>query len=178
MRLRFWVIIYIFYSCLTCPHQGLAQETTKPVSGGLLKSPFNVEGTGPGITFTEPSMLSASLQAEIEQKGFATIHIEFDTGQYSLKPEHLPTIDSITELLQKNPSWNLQIEGHTDNQGTARRNIELSQRRAKTIQDGLVAKGIATGRLESAGFGQEKPVADNNTETGRAQNRRVELHKK
>ena len=71
----------------------------------------------------------------------------------------------------------LAVEGHTDNAGTPAHNQQLSEARAHTVAATLTAQGIAADRLQPAGFGQTKPLADNATEAGRAQNRRVELVK-
>jgi len=72
----------------------------------------------------------------------------------------------------------LTIEGHTDSSGSDAHNLDLSQRRAESVKASLVAGGIAADRLLTRGFGESKPVADNVTELGRAQNRRVELVKR
>ena len=82
------------------------------------------------------------------------------------------------KLLQDNPTLRLAVEGHTDNAGTPGHNQQLSEARAQAVRATLVAKGIAANRLQAAGFGQTQPLANNATEQGRAQNRRVELVKR
>jgi outer membrane protein OmpA-like peptidoglycan-associated protein len=72
----------------------------------------------------------------------------------------------------------VSIEGHTDNVGTASSNKTLSENRAKSVLDAIVARGIEKSRLSAKGWGQEKPIGDNKTEEGRAKNRRVEIVKK
>ena len=104
--------------------------------------------------------------------------ILFDTDSAHLRPESLPTLDEVVRLLSGEPSWFLVIEGHTDSTGTAAHNQTLSEQRAGSVKGYLTGRGIAAARLTTAGFGQSKPVADNGTELGRAQNRRVELVKK
>ena len=79
------------------------------------------------------------------------------------------------DILQKKPSLQIRISGHTDNIGDASYNQELSQARAQAVVDYLLEKGIKTERLSASGFGQSLPIADNNTEEGRQLNRRVEL---
>ena len=110
--------------------------------------------------------------------GYIALDIHFDTGKSSIKPDSQPLLDQIVELLRTNPDLNLSIEGHTDNVGDPKSNKTLSDARAKSVKDVLVKAGIASARLSAAGFGQEKPVADNRTDEGRAKNRRVELVKK
>ncbi len=84
----------------------------------------------------------------------------------------------VLKLLQASPALRLAVEGHTDNAGTPAHNQQLSEARAQEVVRRLTAQGIAPGRLQAAGFGQSKPLADNATEAGRAKNRRVELVKR
>jgi OmpA-OmpF porin, OOP family len=118
------------------------------------------------------------LAKEIKTKGFATIYINFDVDKATIKPESQPTVDHVAQMLKDNPDLNLTIAGYTDNSGTRAPNQTLSENRAKAVLQALVACGIDAGRLASVGFGQDKPVADNSTEAGKAKNRRVELIKK
>jgi outer membrane protein OmpA-like peptidoglycan-associated protein len=83
----------------------------------------------------------------------------------------------VIALLKTNPSLKLTVEGHTDNVGAPNYNRSLSDARARSVVAALTAQGIASRRLTAVGYGQEKPVADNGTDAGRAQNRRVELVK-
>jgi len=118
-------------------------------------------------------MLSALID-----NGYIALDILFDTGKSTIKPESQAIVDEIYTLLNTNPTLKVSIEGHTDNVGNAADNKSLSEARAKAIFDALAAKGIKKERLSSSGWGQEKPVADNRTEEGRAKNRRVEIVKK
>lgn len=81
-------------------------------------------------------------------------------------------------MLRANPALRLAVEGHTDNTSTVAHNQQLSEARARAVVAALTAQGTAADRLQAAGFGQTQPLADNATETGRAQNRRVELVKR
>ena len=84
----------------------------------------------------------------------------------------------VVKLLQANPTLRLAVEGHTDNAGTLAHNQTLSAARAREVVRTIASQGIAAGRLQAAGFGQSRPLADNATEAGRAKNRRVELVKR
>ena len=86
-------------------------------------------------------------------------------------------VAEVLKLLQSSPALRLAVEGHTDNAGTLAHNQQLSESRAQEVVRTLTAQGVATARLQAAGFGQTRPLADNATEAGRAQNRRVELVK-
>ncbi|MFH1090236.1 MAG: OmpA family protein [Pseudomonadota bacterium] len=122
---------------------------------------------------TASDMLTA-----LNKDGRVALHILFDTGQATIKPESQPIIDQVVTLMKDNPDLKLGVEGHTDNVGTPASNKVLSEKRAAAVVAALTKAGIAQNRLTSAGFGQEKPIADNGNEEGRAQNRRVELVKK
>jgi OOP family OmpA-OmpF porin len=115
----------------------------------------------------------------LNKNGFVALHgILFDTGKDTLKPESEPLLAEIVKLLQDNTALKLSVEGHTDNVGVAKTNQKLSQQRAEAVKKYVVGKGVDAKRLEAKGWGDTKPVGDNRTEDGRAQNRRVELVKK
>ncbi len=101
--------------------------------------------------------------------------INFDSDSDHIRDDSKPTLEQITEVLKKNPGWKMTIEGHTDSTASAEHNQQLSQARAVSVKNYLVAAGIDASRLGTSGFGATKPVADNGTALGRAQNRRVEL---
>jgi len=136
--------------------------------------------------------LDAALEGELEltvttadgmmnalnQDGHVALQINFDTGKATIRPDSQPIVDQIVALLQDNPKLKLSVEGYTDNVGDPKADKTLSEARAKAVVAAVVAKGIVAGRLTASGFGQEKPVADNTTEPGRAKNRRVELVKR
>ena len=81
-------------------------------------------------------------------------------------------------MMKANPDLKLSVEGHTDNIGNPVSNKTLSEERAKSVVNAIIGQGIGIERLSSSGFGQDKPIGDNNTDEGRAMNRRVELVKK
>jgi len=95
-----------------------------------------------------------------------------------IKPESQGIVEQIAALLKANPDLKLSIEGHTDNVGTPQGNKTLSEQRAQSVMNAVVGRGIAAVRLSAVGWGQDKPVADNRSEEGRAKNRRVEIVKK
>jgi outer membrane protein OmpA-like peptidoglycan-associated protein len=109
----------------------------------------------------------------------ATQGIYFDTGSDVIRPESTPTLQEIARMLAAHADLQLTIEGHTDNVGNAAANKALSDRRAAAVKAALVSRhGVAEDRLQTAGFGDVKPVAPNATPEGRQQNRRVELVKR
>ena len=102
-------------------------------------------------------------------------NIFFDTKKYDLKPESLVELQAVINLMKENPSLKIQISGHTDNVGQEKDNQVLSNARAVSVINYLMTKGVAPNRVTAKGYGSTKPIADNTTEAGRAQNRRTEL---
>lgn len=105
----------------------------------------------------------------------AASNIFFKTGSFELLPYSFTALDNLVRILTENKTINLIIEGHTDNVGSQMNNQKLSENRAKTVAQYLSNKGIEKSRLKAIGFGREKPIATNDTEGGRAKNRRVAL---
>lgn len=99
----------------------------------------------------------------------------FDTGKYTLKPGTQVSLAKVSGILQSYPGLKLQVEGYTDSTGTPEFNQKLSENRADAVRDFLVSMGVAQGNIVATGYGQNHPVAENNTIAGRAQNRRVQL---
>ena len=135
------------------------------------------------VTVVEKQLMHQDIAASdlldaINKNGFVALDIHFDTGKSTIKPESEPIIEQIVKLLKDNPDLKLSVEGHTDNVGDAKSNMKLSEDRAKSVVAALTNAGTETSRLSAAGFGQDRPVADNRSEEGRAKNRRVELVKK
>jgi OmpA-OmpF porin, OOP family len=108
-------------------------------------------------------------------KNFIFESLTFDTGSANLSAASQVTVANIVKVMADYPNVALSVEGHTDNVGKAASNKALSEARAKTVMSMLVAKGVAADRLGMAGYGQEKPAADNGTAEGRAKNRRIEV---
>jgi len=123
---------------------------------------------------------SGSLGGEIKKKllsdGRVRVYgILFDLDLAVIRSESKPVLEEVLTVLKGEPGWKLTIEGHTDSTGSDSHNQTLSQQRTEAVKAYLVAGGIGADRLQTKGFGESKPVADNATELGRAQNRRVEL---
>ncbi len=118
--------------------------------------------------------------AEVIREGEGII-VKFDSGilfdfdKAELKTNARTNIESLAASLKNNPETNITIIGHTDSQGTDAYNQGLSNRRAASVKSYAVAQGIASGRMSTQGRGETEPIADNTTEDGRAQNRRVEI---
>lgn len=137
-------------------------------------------GGAPGGTGTAPGGAgggAAALERALADTGRAdvySIHFTFDSDV--IREESEPTLKEIADVLARNASWSLAINGHTDGIGSDKYNLDLSRRRAAAVKDALVKRyGIAAGRLTTAGMGESQPKDTNETLEGRARNRRVEL---
>jgi OOP family OmpA-OmpF porin len=120
---------------------------------------------------------ASSLASSIKETGKAAVYgIYFDTGKSDIKAESEPSLKEIAKMLQSNANMKLYVVGHTDNVGTFDSNVRLSNSRADAVVKELATKySIAASRLQPFGAGPTAPVASNQTEEGRAKNRRVEL---
>ncbi|MCP9752252.1 OmpA family protein [Ferruginibacter sp. HRS2-29] len=111
----------------------------------------------------------------IEKINFAAKNVFFSTGSYKLLAKSNKSLNAVADLMKSDESLMIDIDGHTDSQGSDEKNQVLSDNRAAAVKNYLVSKGIAESRLKSAGYGETKPVADNKTAAGRAKNRRTEM---
>ena len=122
--------------------------------------------------------MTAVEKAIAETGKFVTNNILFETGKATLKPESMEEIQKVADYMKKNPSVRFEVQGHTDNQGSDAVNDPLSQQRAEAVVKALEGLGVDGFNLRAVGKGSHEPVADNKTEAGRAQNRRVVFVKK
>lgn len=100
----------------------------------------------------------------------------FDVGSYAPKPGALQEISRVAQVLNQYPQTSITVAGHTDSKGQEVANQRLSEQRAAMIGDALISQGVSRNRIQTVGFGANRPIADNNTEGGRQLNRRVEIN--
>lgn len=134
---------------------------------------FVLAGLGLNHTFPIPQVAVAAPPAP--KKKMVLRGVNFDFNKWNIRPDARPVLNAAIDELKKDPNTRIAVIGYTDSIGTAEYNMGLSQRRAESVVDYLVAGGIARSRLEPIGRGETDPVATNETAEGRAQNRRVEL---
>lgn len=135
-------------------------------------------GDCPAIPDWKGSAAKSQLTAALEKSGRARLDgINFDFNSDVIRPESKPLLDQVAAMLKEHGDWKVTLEGHTDNVGGAAFNQDLSARRAAAVNAHLIGAGVPAARLAARGFGFEKPVATNDTQGGRAQNRRVEIVK-
>ena len=134
---------------------------------GVMNEHDKCPNTRPGAVV---DLDGCEVEAVIELEG---VHFDFDKA--TLRPEAKTILDEAAALLNKNERVVVEVAGHTDSTGSESYNQGLSERRANSVQDYLVGKGVKAHRLSSKGYGESMPVASNDTKEGRAENRRVEL---
>lgn len=156
-------------------HMGKTWIEIETSGGGWYKQTIVVEkGMEQMVTAT-----AAALEGGLTASGHAIVNgILFDTGKADVKPESKPALDEVAKLLKQNPALKVYVVGHTDNVGLLAANIDLSKRRATAVMTALTTQyGIPATRLAAYGDGPYAPIATNDSEDGRALNRRVELVK-
>jgi outer membrane protein OmpA-like peptidoglycan-associated protein len=123
-------------------------------------------GSGVQVSQTADNQLKLNIPSDIS----------FDTGRADIKPNMRPILDQFANGLSNQPNTEIRIIGHTDNTGSDAVNDPLSVQRAQAARQYLAARGVDPNRIVIAGRGEREPIADNSTEAGRAQNRRVEIY--
>ncbi|AEA43673.1 OmpA family protein [Fluviicola taffensis] len=106
---------------------------------------------------------------------FSFTNLQFETGKSDLKPISYGALNNLVEIMKRKKEIKIQIDGHTDSDGDNQANQQLSQKRAESVRNYLISKGIDATRVKAKGNGESKPIADNNTAQGKAQNRRTEI---
>ncbi|MBX7243215.1 MAG: DUF937 domain-containing protein [Bacteroidia bacterium] len=163
-----------------------AVEATKDAANGLWanlgkllgkKLPNGIELNIPenGVENKIISFIEDKTKAVDKTTWFDFDRLLFDTGKSTLKAESVQQLKDVAEILKAYPQVELKIGGYTDNQGNAANNLKLSEERAKAVVAELAKNGIDAKRLVPEGYGIQFPVADNNTEEGRAKNRRISM---
>lgn len=122
------------------------------------------------LTSCQPKKVAV---AHMPYRTIVTYDITFDVNKADIKEESMAEINRIKTLMEQNPELRYEVQGHTDSTGSPEANQRLSEKRAEAIVSKLVELGVDASRLTAVGKGQYSPVADNATEEGRAQNRRV-----
>lgn len=140
-------------------------------------TPITPEKPQPKVVVEEPQPPVIFDGKKEVKKGEPVIlkNVQFDIARYRIKEISYPELNKLVDMMKKNPKIQIDIHGHTDNSGSPEANIILSRQRADAVKQYLVDKGIDAARLHTEGFGATKPLADNNSDTGRSINRRVEF---
>jgi outer membrane protein OmpA-like peptidoglycan-associated protein len=170
-------LVAILFSLATCNREKPAAIETPTITA---PAPGELTLPGGAKLTVQPGSIGEQLfqflsGADAAPKTFVFDNLTFDTGSATLTGPSAATVDAIVQILKAFPNVKASIDGYTDNQGGAAANKRLSDARAKSVADTMIAAGIAADRLATAGHGPEKPIADNATPEGREKNRRIEL---
>ncbi len=133
---------------------------------------MTIPALGPNAYFKDPFVVALEFDPP---KTFVLNNVEFDFGKSTLRPQSFQTLNDLVDYLNRKPQERIELGGYTDNIGSDQKNLLLSLERAKSIVEYLISKGIDTSRLEAKGYGAEDPIAENDSEEGRQQNRRTEV---
>lgn len=150
-----------------------AAAVARAVKTFELPNGVKIEASDGGFTATMIAFLNSKDAAL--GKGYSFDELFFDTGSATIKSESTKQLEQLAAVLKAYPNVAISIEGHTDNTGDAAANKALSVERAAAVEKALERLGVDDARISSAGYGPAKPIASNDTEDGRAQNRRVEV---
>jgi outer membrane protein OmpA-like peptidoglycan-associated protein len=127
------------------------------------------------FTKNEPYQLDIYLKKIEVGKSVVLNNIFFEVNKYELRDVSKTELNTLVDLMKKNPTMKIELSGHTDNSGIETENKVLSENRAKAVMEYLISNGIEAARLSAKGYGSTKPIADNKTEEGKQKNRRTEF---
>ena len=133
---------------------------------------YAIVAAGAGGSQTAAATVNVTVPRVVARQ---TIRINFDFDKSDIRPQDLPELQKALDFVKQHSTSRISIEGHTDGRGSDAYNQALSMRRATAVKDWLVQHGVDASRLHPVGYGKSRPIADNNTDAGRFQNRRVEL---
>ncbi len=152
-----------------CPEPDNDKDGVVDLEDQCPNEPGPPGGDKPGCPKKPALVIVTDKEIKITQQ----IHFEFDKDK--IRPESFKILDAVADVLKQNPRIKIEIQGHTDNKGSPQYNKVLSDKRAKSVRKYLEKKGIASDRLTANGYGLERPLVSNDTDQGRALNRRVQF---
>jgi OOP family OmpA-OmpF porin len=156
-----------------CPAAAPAQAA--PVAPTPVAAPAAVAPAAVAPAAVAPAAPVTPAAPVVMPSALVLTGVTFDNDQATLRPDAIAILDRAAFTLQQWGNVKVEVAGHTDSWSDDAHNLSLSQRRAETVRAYLVSRGVAADRLSARGYGESRPIADNATEIGRAQNRRVEL---
>ncbi len=156
--------------------QALVDYIFPPSSPAPPPPPVIKDSDGDGVMDPDDMCPGTPLGAPVDYRGcWVLSKVKFDFDKFDIKPQYAPYLDEVLVVLRNNPGLKIVVEGHTDSEGEDEYNNKLSQKRADTVMDYFVSKGIDASRLSAVGYGETRPAASNDTPEGMADNRRIEL---
>ncbi|MBU1195617.1 MAG: OmpA family protein [Proteobacteria bacterium] len=174
--LIFSAVLFLF-GCAAQQTTPSSQAQTAQTAPAAPAAPAPVDSDQDGVVDSKDKCPDTPLGANVSPyTGCWTLgHVLFNYDKADIRAAHQPMLFNIVEVLEKNPDMTIQLDGHCDNMGSAQYNMGLSARRANAVKQYLVDEGIAASRVKTKAYGFSKPIATNDTDEGRALNRRVEI---
>lgn len=167
------------FRTIGCPGQGLLGSPCKvpaPAPEKLAAAePVAAPAPAPAYVAPAPAPAPAPVAVAAVPQKLVLVGVNFDFDKATLRQEDVSDLDKNVEALKAWGDVNIEVAGHTDSKGSDAYNMKLSKQRAEAVRNFLISRGVAADRLTAKGYGESRPVADNATEEGRFQNRRVEL---
>jgi len=148
-----------------------------PVAAPVVAKAAPKDSDGDGIYDDKDKCANTPKGTVVDADGCTKIirlHVTFDFDKSTVKQEFMPEIQKVADFMKQNPGYNVVLEGHTDSKGSDAYNMKLSDQRAKAVAKALSTLGVAGAKVTTEAFGESKPVATNDTEAGRSENRRVD----
>jgi OOP family OmpA-OmpF porin len=167
------ILVWLAYLWSAAPVTQVTREAARKLAELQLPGGIRISVPEGAFNFSVATWL-ASTDATVPKR-FVFDNLNFETGSTQLTPESRPTVDSLLVILKAYPAVEVLVEGHTDSTGDPAANKKLSLDRATAVRGILVTGGITDSRIKTAGVGPDRPIASNDTEDGRAKNRRIEL---
>ncbi len=156
------------------PFPSVLRNGVQSYGSGPVGPSFRVSSVNPAAN-APAAPAQAPIGETLRAQGRVQVYVNFDTDKATLQPSAEPVLRELLVALDNRPELRVSLIGHTDGMGSPAHNQDLSARRAATVQTWLVGHGVGQSRLQSSGVGSREPIADDNTELGRALNRRVEV---
>ncbi|WNY99641.1 OmpA family protein [Sulfurospirillum sp. 'SP'] len=148
-----------------------------PVAAPVVAPAAPKDSDGDGVTDDKDKCPNTPKGTVVDADGCTKIirlHVKFDFDKSTVKPEFMPEIQKVADFMKQNPGYNVVLEGHTDSKGSDAYNMKLSDQRAKAVAKALSTLGVSGAKVTTEAYGESKPIATNDTEAGRAENRRVD----
>ncbi len=178
-----FLLLCLLLMVVSVPVAGQCADSSAGAAGCSASQP---DGDGDGVpdaadqcletpTGTKVGASGCSFLIEGAKTAMVLVGVRFETGKPEITQRSETVLKTVAEALLSRPEVRGEVSGHTDNTGSATANQRLSQKRAEAVRQYLIDQGVAGDRLTAVGYGESKPIASNETEAGRARNRRVEF---